>query len=94
MQDFREAGKVVELEDSNHTDVCKPTNKHHRAYREFLKFVEDILEQPEVWWLILINEPVLSGLPFDILDLGLLETRYTLCTLLCWHSTADILEYL
>lgn len=48
MQDFKEAGKVVELEDSNHANVCKPTNKQHRSYQELLEFVEDIFKKPEV----------------------------------------------
>ncbi|KAG0612981.1 hypothetical protein M758_6G067300 [Ceratodon purpureus] len=42
MQDFE--GTVVDLVDSNHADVCKPTDKQHRAYKEVLKFVGDILE--------------------------------------------------
>ena len=46
MQDFE--GTVVDLVDSNHADVCKPTDKQHRAYKEVLKFVGDILENSKV----------------------------------------------
>ena len=46
MQNF--AGTCVELGDSNHTDVCKPTNKQHEAYTELVKFASDILENSKV----------------------------------------------
>ncbi|KAG0612962.1 hypothetical protein M758_6G066100 [Ceratodon purpureus] len=42
MQNF--PGRVVKLSDSNHTDVCKPTDKEHQAYKELLNFFADILK--------------------------------------------------
>ena len=37
-------GTVVELEESNHIDVCKPTDKQHLAYKEVLRFIVEVLE--------------------------------------------------
>lgn len=47
MQDF--VGSVVELQDSDHSDTCKPTNKEHRAYRELVEFIGGILNAKKVF---------------------------------------------
>jgi hypothetical protein len=81
MKDFE--GTVLGLPDSNHTDVCKPTNKQHQAYKELLKFVGDILENSKV--LILISEVALLGLSLETMDRGFCERRRCLYRLNCEH---------
>ena len=81
IQDF--AGTCMELGDSNHTDVCKPIDKQHQAYKEVLKFVGDILENSKV--LILISEVTRLGLSLETLDRGLLERSQALYRLNCRH---------
>lgn len=41
MEDF--AGIVVKLEDSNHSDFCKPINKKHPTYKKLVEFIWDLL---------------------------------------------------
>lgn len=60
MQKF--SGTYMELLDSSHTDVCKPVDKQHPAYKELLDFVEEILKNSKVLLLALINEVTLVGI--------------------------------
>lgn len=60
MEDF--AGIVVKLEDSNHSDSCKPINKKHPAYKKLVEFIWDLLYVKTVIHLTLSNVLILHGL--------------------------------
>ena len=74
MQNF--PGRVVKLSDSNHTDVCKPTDKEHQAYKELLNFFADILKSSKVHMSpTLLNVTLLRSSQFGTLGRGFLKRR-------------------